>query len=497
MEHKIQVSRRLTAHFSRLSLSYYLNEVVVNSQPEPKKFGEAADPWQRELIAPKIPAFEYLAGLNPGYYGPLSFFDVLARGHDKSSLEARLAMWLLLASKLPRRGYIVAADRDQGRLIVEAATEEWRHNVWMHDLIEIQKNDIIGPAGRVSVVASDARSAYGLRGDLLILDELTHWSKQDVWTAITSGRHKRPSSILCVLTNAGLLESWQHQAYLYAKSDPTWTVFDREGTLATWLKPEQIARDRRTLPPSEAKRLIDNKWIDAAEEADYLRRYECEACVDATLRYRIRREPGVENYVASIDYGARRDRTVLVVMHMDRGGRCVLDRVDVWQGAPGVTDRVQIDRVQDWMKDVWSGFRPQTFVVDPSQMEGTIQWAVKNGMPVEEFKSRSGHGNMELAQHLRAVIVERKLAWYPGCGQLGDESLVDELSALRVVRMPYGWRFDHENQKHDDRAVAIGMGALAAVRFPWFSPVTETAVLPQHQTDVGPVMPDRADRHRR
>lgn len=404
--------------------------------------------------------------MRPGYDGPKSFFDILPRGHDKSSLEARIGSWLVVASKNPITGYIVATDKDQGALIVQAAEEEHRHNDWWP--IEITKDAIIGPMGQIKVVPADAASAFGFRGDFFIFDELTHWKNQNVWKAVMSGRHKRPSSVICILSNAGLLRSWQHEEYLKSLQDPGWVVYETKGTVASWLKPDDVASARRRLPPSEAARLIDNKWIDPAEEFDYIRRSEAVECeklgASLGLFYRLRRDPAVGNYIAVIDYGARRDRCVMLVMHQDATLRKIVDRMDVW--SKGDERMVSPARVRQWAEDIHKAFAPALFVIDEWQMLATIEWLEQHNIPVEAFNFRGGQGNFQMAQVLRGSIVDRELAWYPGCGQLGDESLVDELSALVVKKMSYGFRFDHERQMHDDRAVALGMGALACPRFP-------------------------------
>jgi hypothetical protein len=72
---------------------------------------------------------------------------------------------------------------------------------------------------------------------------------------------------------------------------------------------------------------------------------------------------------------------------------------------------------------------------------------------------------------MRSLIVNRQIAWYPGCGALPvggkTETLKDELLGLVTVRMSYGYRFDHLAAKHDDRAVAVGMGCVKLLeRFP-------------------------------
>lgn len=453
---------------SKSSLLYYLEHVVINSAPNPKKFGSIAEPWQRELIAAKVPAFESLAGLNPGYTGPLSFFDVLPRGHDKSSLEGRFLSWLLIASRRPISAYVLAADGDQGSLILEAMESEARLNPWIASQLKFTRRSVTGPSGAVKVIPADSSGAFGLRGNLYICDEITNWPDRgyEMWKAVISGREKVPGSLFCILTNAGLLDSWQYEYLKRVEQDNDWKVFAREGQLASWMDKSRVDKLRLLLPPSESERVYDNKWIDPATEHDYLRRTEIQACVDEAvlldLRIQFIKDPNIFNYIVGVDYGPKRDRTALCVLHVDSSRRCIVDRLDVWQGSP--EDPISIERVETWIKQIRSKFNPSLFVLDPYNLESTCQWMEKEHMPLERFNFRGGAGNFEMAQHLRSLIVNKQLLWYPTAGDLkvvkyGRETIetfTDELAGLRVKKMSYGYRFDHENQKHDDRCFIAG-----------------------------------------
>lgn len=481
---ELRVAERLLAHYSRESLRYYLNHVVIASEPEPRPFGEIAERWQRDILRAKIPAIEYVAGLNPSYYnihtnrgGPLRFLTVLPRGHDKSSLEGRLTSWLLIASRKYVPAYIVAADRDQGQLILQAMESEARLNPWLYKQLTFNKNRVDGPTGFVEVLPADAGSAYGLRGRFYIFDEWTHWKNEKMSTAVLSGSEKVPGTVVVILSNAGLKGSWQDNQRQLAKNDSDWVVFEREGQLASWMNQERVQKMALRLPPMEAKRVIGNKWIDAASESGYLLPHEVEACATLgkalKLMYRLRREPGVSNYVAACDFGARKDRTVCVVLHMGKDGTVYIDRMDVYQGTPNAPVHPGI--VAQWCADVQKAFAPQVYVIDPHELEGTIMDMERAGMNVKRFTGRGGKDNMEMAIHLRGLIVAQKLVWYNGCGHQRvlnkvtnreeDHDLESELKSLVVVKKQYGWRFDHENNAHDDKSVAVGMAALAAVEF--------------------------------
>ena len=471
----------LCREYSKQSLGHFLNSIVIPGDP-PRPFGHAADPWQRELLAPMIPAFEGLADI-ASYAGPSCFMHILSRGHAKSSVEACLAIWLCLASRRPIHGYILAADRDQGKIIIQAAADTLRLNPWLTD-VQIQRNAIRGPGGFVEVLPADVGSMYGLQGNFYVCDEIVHWKSQEPWTALFSGTAKISPCITCVMSNAGLLDSWQHKLYTDYQTDKDWVIFHRPGFIASWMSRTKVESIKQGLPPSEADRLFENRWIDPAEEHDYLRRSEVEACgrngVTLNLSYRLRPQIGISNYVAGIDYGPKKDRTALAVVHQDVNGVVIVDRLDVWERSSGRS--VQVSAVEEWIREVNRTFRPRTFVLDEYQMEGSAQMMESSGIPVERFDFRGGHGNFALAQSLRMLVADQRLAWYPSAGRMSsNDDLSSELIGLRVKRMQYGYRFDHENQKHDDRAFAVGIAAMRALEHPYTKPITRPAVAP-----VGP-----------
>jgi len=451
----------LHLRLSRLSLRYYLSNVVIASQPNPRRFGDICEDWQRELIEPKIALFEHLAGLCD-YDGPMSFYDQLSRGSDKSSLEARLATWLLLASQRQIQGYIIAADLDQGALLLKALVDEMNLNPWVKSQLKVTKNSVSSSRGTVEVMPADAASAYGLRGNLFILDEVNNWPKRsvDMWTAIFTGREKSRPSVLGIMTNAGVTGTWQHDLYENIKTNSDFVVWDKPGHLASWVSKERLDNARGMVPPAEARRLYDNLWVDPGEDSDYLTREDVAGCVDAGAIYSLRAHYGTKNYVVIGDYGPKRDRSVITVMHVDAQGINRIDRQDVYTG------RMEVSRYDSLLDDVISAFNPKLVVLDPYQMAGSIERLRKKRVNVEEVEFRGGRTNQSMAMALRAAVVHKLVRWYPGCGKVGTETLEDELTRLVTVRKAYGFRFDHEATGHDDRAFTIAVGLLHTPRFP-------------------------------
>jgi len=449
------------SRLSRLSLKYYLDQIVINSSPEPRSWGTIREPWQDQILSRKVPLFETLAGLKrPAFDGVWNFCDILPRGHDKTSLEGRLVSWLLLYSRRPVNAYILAADMDQGKLILDAMREEAALNPWVIEHLTFTAKTCTGPAGTVTVLPADVGGANGLRGNVYIFDEVTNWDKpkaKDLWRTVVSGTAKVNPTVCGVLSNAGYIGSWQEKVIRSLQKDPLWHYYEAPGPMATWMDPEKIRSLRQQLAsPAEARRLYDNKWINAAEELDYLSRAEAEQCYDDTRMYRLVGDDRVRNYIVSIDYGPKKDRTVCLVGHRE-GNLAVVDRMDVW------TRPCDPSEVSAWCAEVKRSFRHVVeWVVDPYQMLFLIEQLRRDRCNVHEYVSRGGAGNFEIAQALRGYVSSGNLRLYPGCGH----ELADEMSNLICKKMGYGFRIDHTASRHDDQCVALGQFLVRSSEYP-------------------------------
>lgn len=481
---RLEAAEKLAAQESEKGGMGYLQHVVIDSKPEPRPFRLLAHPWQWERARRIVPAFDWSGGFNPGYSGPRSFAESYPRGHDKTSFLARLCNHVLAFGRKRVQIIAGAGDEEQAALITSAMRIEASLNPWLNQRLKFFKTIVKGTetGSELKIQAADAKSAFGLRGDIYVLDEITHWKKSDFWEALLSGRAKMPGALFFIITNAGLLSTWQWEMWCKLKADPTWAVYEAPGQMQSWMSQEQIANDRKLLPSGQAKRLYDNQWIDPAEESGYLTRPEAEACeqlgVDLGLTQQEKGKPNREYWI-SVDYGPKRDRTVMCVGHQEPDGAAkgiiVVDQMVVWQGSPSAP--IQLSAVRAWIEDMRTRFYPCNLVLDPYQMEDIAQY-YEQRMRVVRFEARGGKSNYEMAACLRSLICNRRIAWYKTCGSLIvnglTESLIDELCSLVVKQMTYGYRIDHELTAHDDRAVSLGMMCVEILKSPvavdWVKP---------------------------
>lgn len=476
----IQLSYALAAAESSVSARAYLNHVVINSDPAPMRFADLAEPWQWARAAYILPALESVTGHSHHYFGPRNIWETMPRGHDKTSFIGRMMNWVLCFSKRKNLRCLVAAkDAEQANILKDCMSTEAQYNPWFGKNLRFHQKIVLGPCGKLQIATADALGLFGHGIDIFVMEEITHWEDvlgQQVWTALWSGRRKRPSSIVLVLSNAGFLESWQDKIFQMAKGDPDWLIYEAPGILASWMNKEALDKDRLYLPPAEATRLLDNIWIDPAKENSYLTRVEVMACetlaTSKGLTPASTLDPALE-YILSVDYGPKRDRTAICLGHQLPSQELIVDRFWVWEGRNYPGGEVPIQDIRELI-EATRGEAPWLWlVVDPYQMKELVQF-YKNHLPVEEFEARGGKSNFEMAECLRTQVVNRTLLWPPGIAdiEVGSgpglvvEGIRDELPRLILKHMAYGYRFDHTSGRHDDRACALGMMCVAAFNRP-------------------------------
>ena len=464
---------------SQLGYLHFLRHVIVDAQPDKKSFLDCGEWWQWEREERSAAALDNLAGITDHYDGPLRFWHGYAKGHDKTHAIARKLCWLLAYSRKRLKLYAFAGDKDQAGLLIEAMDGTLKDNEWLATKVKVNRYDATGDSGSdLTIMPLDANTGHGIFPDYCVAEEVSHW-KHDAalqfWNFIASSVNKRPRCILEVCTNAGHIDSWQHKVRNVAAGSPFWSFYEQpaDTPFATWMNQERIAEDSKLMLPGEVARLHGNRWIDPGEENGFLTAAECAACVDSTLEERYRGEPNTE-YWAVVDYGGVHDRCALSVLHAVPGtDTAVVDRLDCWQGSHA--SRIDIDinpadphgrSVEGWLELTRKSFRCAGIVLDPYQLEGLAIKLERRGVRVERFEYMAGKSNYRMAVFLQNMIRNKRISWSPQAGLLPgaeDATFAQELCRLVLKPMSYGWRWDHESGRHDDRAACVGMGILYAM----------------------------------
>jgi len=388
------------------------------------------------------------------------------RGHSKTSDIAAGIAWILEFGRERLEGIAAAADREQGDLIRTSVLRLAKLNPHLCRNLEFKQFGISNrrTGSRLTVISSDVQSSWGVLPDFVICDEVCHWEKGDLWYSLLSSAAKKRRCLLGVLTNAGVGRGWQWELRELARTSAEWHFSSLEGCQASWIDPAHLAEQKRLLPPGVYERLWMNHWQETGGE--YVSLAEAAKCCDLSLSYRAHGKQGVV-YLAAIDFAEKHDNTVGVVVHRE-AGRVVVDRMDVVCPEPGEPTRVAW--VDEWIEEIGRLFPGVEFVVDEYQLLGTIQ-RLESRWPIRRFEFRGGKGNHALALHLRQLITNQEIAWYPDCGATGDEGvdgvgrddLETELASVILKQWGNGrQRIDHraDGVHHDDRVFALGVACL-------------------------------------
>jgi hypothetical protein len=228
-----------------------------------RRWGEAAAGFQRADAAAVLDA----SSPTPYHYLTRS------RGGSKTADLAGMAIAAMLA-QLPRgaRLYGLAADRDQGRLLLDSISGYSARTPELKNALRVDSFRVTAPrSGSVlEVLAADAPGAWGLRPAFLIVDEIAQWATTDgprrLWEATSSAVAKVRDARLVVLTSAGDPAHWAHGVLEHAVADPLWRVQEVRGP-APWLDEERLAEQRRRLPESSYRRLFLNEWTTTLPRA--------------------------------------------------------------------------------------------------------------------------------------------------------------------------------------------------------------------------------------
>lgn len=422
-------------------------------------------PWQEEAFRSLDLAWRRLAGQQVSG-GVQRVYLERPRGHSKTTDMAIQLAWILQFSPIPVEGLAAAADLEQGLLIRKALERIARWNPELCSDLEFRQQQVKNrrTGSRLTVISSDVQSSWGALPDFVVCDELSHWEKPDLWYSLISSAAKKPNCLLTVLTNAGVGRGWQWDVREAARQSPRWYFSSLDGCKAPWITADWLDEQRQLLPESVFDRLWNNRW--QMSDGGFVSLSEAEACRDDNWQIQAEGFAGYE-YIAAIDYAEKHDYTVGVVIHRD-GERLLVDRMDVV--CPEIDSPVPVSWVEDWIERMALAFPGVRFVLDEYQLLATIQkW--QHRYPLKRFAFLAGEGNHALAVNLRKLILEKKMGWYSGCGQLLNcerrDDLETELASVLLRHRANGRvRIDHVQDRvhHDDRVFALGVAALEAIR---------------------------------
>jgi len=398
--------------------------------------------------------------LNPASSTPYHWLG-RSRGFDKTSgLAAAMLSAMLTQAPAGAKLYSLAADRDQGRLLIDSVQGFVTRTPELSGSLTVDAFKVTAPkvGATLEVLAADAPSSYGLRPWFLGVDELTVWSDTEgprkLWDAATSALGKVPGARAVVISSAGDPGHFSHELLEHAYGNELWRVHEVRGP-APWTDPKRLEEQRARLLPSMYARLFLNEWVAGEDRLTTLE--DVRACVghDGDLDYQ-----SGHRYVVSLDVGLTNDRTVAVVAHSEEratGRMVVVDRIASWQGEK--SRPVSLDVVEAWVAEACRDYRCK-LVFDPYQAQHLAQRLKKARVQTEQFTfSTANIGRLAVTTYrlLRDHLFD--LPNNPG--------LIDELVNVQLREVgPGQFRIDHASNRHDDIAIAVAMASAYLVEKP-------------------------------
>lgn len=352
----------------------FREDLLIDVDGTVKRFGDCMDPWQRQDFDALDPALMRCNGRSSDDARMRAYLE-RGRGHSKTTDLAVMCCWALAFAVRPIRGYCFAADKDQAGLLKDAMATIIRLNPWLENIIEIGRGTSIeniaakhpGEGGRLDIFTSDVGSSYGILPDLIVADELVHWSGDgSLWHSLISSAAKRSSCFLCVISNAGFADSWQWSVREAARTDEDWIFSRLEGPVASWMTEKRLAEQRRMLPGIAYARLWENRWSSGGGDA--LTPEDIAAAFVADLQPMTGRE-SEWLFVGGVDLGLSRDCSAVVVLAVPDGryGKIRLAHHRLWR--PTLGKKIDLGEVERHVLELDEQFNLEAVAFDPWNCE--------------------------------------------------------------------------------------------------------------------------------
>jgi hypothetical protein len=401
--------------------------LLENGRP----FGEVIEPWQVEdFIGVDTHRNSYLER---------------PRGHSKTGDTGTDAVTDLLLGPPGQRNIASAVDRDQSALLLEDVAKKFQRNPLLRGLVKTTRDTITIKAtdSQLRVMASDGPSAMGLRFHRAYIDELSEQSNREMWDALWTATGKFQGCGIRVISTAG----WDRTSIAWsvremARTEPDW-YFSSRGQCASWVRPEWIEQQRRSLPPHVFSRLHECRWVDGVGA------FLTGAEVDGVFTPAPSLTDGP--CAGGLDIGLTNDRTVFTIAR-EVGNLIVVQHMVTWAGAPG--RKVDLEEVAAEVATLAKRYRCPVYF-DPYQGIHMAQQLRREGVNMIEH-TFTGESRKKLFTTLLDLIRNGRLRSQP------HDEFRRELLSLEVQQTASGgWRVDHKTGRHDDHVVAVALAAQA------------------------------------
>lgn len=179
----------------------------------------------------------------------------IPKKNGKTQLIAGLALYMLLGDNEPgAEVYVAAADREQARILFDAAKSMVEANPALSKRLVVYRNRIVrrdDGAAFFQVLSAEAATKHGPNIHCLIIDELHAQPDRELFETLTRGVIARSQPLILLITTAGDDdESICYEEYDYAKRVLSGTIQDEHhlpvifeaGPKEDWADPAVLTR---------------------------------------------------------------------------------------------------------------------------------------------------------------------------------------------------------------------------------------------------------------
>lgn len=436
----------------------FRSRLLIDCDGTPRPLAEALqdNPWQQADFEATDGGWMRAIGLHGD--GKHRAWMERPRGHSKSSDAAIGIAYALFASRVKQTGILASGDEDQAGLVKDALAVLTRLNPWLAEFLRIERTRIVNPhtGSEARVITSDAPSSYGLLPSFIVADEVSHWTKPDLWWSLISAADKRVSCYLLAILNAGWSESWQYEFRQKIWNDPDWYCSALPGPVASWIPQATYSRQRRLLPVLEFNRQWGNQWGVGTGLA--LEQH----VIDAAFANGVPMMTGAQsgwNFCGGLDLSSTRDFSAFAIVGKGEGRHRL---AAWWQWVPTPGCKVNQQLVKETILAAHKAFHLKHIIADAWQAEGLCQQLQQAGISIDS-QQQSGQRLVEQALHMCSLFNSFAI------DLPADDQLERQLNRLRLEKKAYGVRLVTDRTAadgHCDLLSAATLAAMATKRLP-------------------------------
>ena len=443
----------------------FQQDLILPSAVGLYRFGDIMADFQRTRFANLNPALLALAhGRKPDI--GRDWWEA-TKGCSKDTDLAVCILWLLAFTRRRLLCQVGAADADQAAELRKAAQDILHANLWLAQRVTIDKWQIACKAtgGVCDIIAADVAGSHGARPDLLVLNELSHVTKQEFAENLMDNAAKVPYGLAVVATNAGHTGTWQYQWRELARESARW-CFEQYAAPSPWMDPDEVSEAKQRNSTTRFMRLFYGVWSPNAGDALDQQAIDDAITLQGPMAGRPS-QPGDDwSFVAGLDLGVCSDHAALVVLGCQQGkNRIALADCRSWTPPKG--GQIDLAAIESAIVIVHRRFHLQCLWVDPFQAILMSQNLRRQHLVCEPMDFVGKNLNL-MASTLLDVFNSRSIDLY------NEPQLIRDLGRLTIVEKSYGYKLEstRDADGHADRATALAIALPAAAKLAHYKAFT-------------------------